>query len=191
MAYKKHEGSDCHKRSIEAIVTLPLQCKDIGEQLSNQVASEKRDNQQCLLKVLSNLRYLARQGIAIRGDGDESNSNFMRLLRLRQNEDPRIKDWIDKKTNKYVSHEIQNEVLKVMAFSHLRKIADDIASSAYFSIMCDECTDSSNREQLSINYVLDGLTLNWNHKKILLVYTKWLAFVQVIMQALLRIFCYA
>ena len=37
-----------------------------------------------------------------------------------------------------------------MAFSHLRKIADDIASSAYFSIMCDECTDSSNREQLSI-----------------------------------------
>ena len=37
-----------------------------------------------------------------------------------------------------------------MAFSHLRKIADDIASSAYFSIMCDECTDFSNREQLSI-----------------------------------------
>ena len=131
-------------------MTLPLQCKDIGEQLSSQVASEKRDNRQCLLKVLSNLRYLARQGIAIRGDGDESNSNFMQLLRLRQNEDPRIKDWIDKKTNKYVSHEIQNEVLKVMAFSHLRKIAHDIASSAYFSIMCDECTDSSNREQLSI-----------------------------------------
>ena len=99
MVYKKHEGSDCHKSSIEAIVTLPLQCKDIGEQLSNQVASEKRDNRQCLLKVLSNLRYLARQGIAIRGDGDESNSNFMQLLRLRQNEDPRIKDWIDKKTN--------------------------------------------------------------------------------------------
>ena len=37
-----------------------------------------------------------------------------------------------------------------MAFSHLRKTADDIASSTYFSIMCDECTDSSNREQLSI-----------------------------------------
>ena len=79
-------------------MTLPLQCIDIGEQLSNQVASEKRDYQQCLLKVLSNLRYLARQGIAIRGDGDESNSNFMQLLRLHQNEDPRIKDWIDKKT---------------------------------------------------------------------------------------------
>ena len=96
------------------------------------------------------MTYLARQGIALRGDGDESNSNFMQLLRLHQNEDPRIKDWIDRKTNKYVSHEMQNKILKVMAFSHLRKIADDIASSTNFSIMCDECTDSSNREQLSV-----------------------------------------
>ena len=63
MVFKNHERSDCHKSSIEAIVTLPLQCKDIGEQLpvSSQVASKKRDNRQCLLKVLSNLRYLARQ----------------------------------------------------------------------------------------------------------------------------------
>ena len=53
-----------------------MQCRDIGEQLSKQVASEKRDNTQCLLKVLSNLRYPARQGIALRGDGDETDSNF-------------------------------------------------------------------------------------------------------------------
>ena len=45
----------------------------------------------------------------------------MQLLRLHQSEDSRIKDWIDRKTNEYVSHEIQNEILKVMAFSHLRK----------------------------------------------------------------------
>ena len=123
------------------------------------------------------MRYLARQGIALRGDGDESNSNFMQLLRLRHNEDLRIKDWIDRKTDKYVSHEIQNEVLKVMAFSHLRKIADDIASSTYFSIMCDECTDSSNREQLSV--CIRWVNSELDHK-ILLVYAKWIAFVQVI-----------
>ena len=29
-------------------------------------------------------------------------------------------------------------------------------------------------------YVLDGLILNWNCKKILLVYTKWLTYVQAI-----------
>ena len=41
MVFKKHKESDCHKSSIEAIVMLPLQCKDIGEQLTSQVASEK------------------------------------------------------------------------------------------------------------------------------------------------------
>ena len=42
MVFKNNEGSDCHKSSIEAVVTLPLQCKDIGEQLSSQVASENK-----------------------------------------------------------------------------------------------------------------------------------------------------
>ena len=58
-------------------------------------------SQQCLVKVLSNLRYLqpvARQGIALSGNGDESNLNIMQFLRLRQNEDLRIKDWINRKT---------------------------------------------------------------------------------------------
>ena len=112
------------------------------------LASEKRDNQQCLLKVLSNLRYLARQGIALSGDGDESNSNFMQLLKLRQNEDPRIKDWLHRKTNKYASHEIQNEVLKVMAVSHFRKTADNIASSTYFAL----CVMSAQTLQTGNNY---------------------------------------
>jgi len=74
----------------------------------------------------------------------------MQLLKLHQDEDPRIKGWIDRKTNKYVSHEIQNKILiKVMAFLYLRKITDNIAS-LYFNIMCDEYTDCSHREQLSM-----------------------------------------
>ena len=64
VAFRKHEGSDCHKSAIEAIVRLPSQCKDIREQLSKQVASDKQDNQQCLLKVISNVRFLSRQGLA-------------------------------------------------------------------------------------------------------------------------------
>ena len=28
---RKHEGSDCHKSVIEAIVMLPSQCKEIAE----------------------------------------------------------------------------------------------------------------------------------------------------------------
>ena len=60
MAFGKHEGSDCHKSAVEAIVTLPMQCKDIAEQLSKQIASDKLDNRLCLLKIVSNVSRAGR-----------------------------------------------------------------------------------------------------------------------------------
>ena len=59
---KNNESSVCHKSAMEV---LPLCCKDIGEQLSQQHGKEKRDSRQCLLIILSNLRFLARQGVAL------------------------------------------------------------------------------------------------------------------------------
>ena len=50
----------------------------------------------------------------------------MQLLKLRGLDDPRIESWLSKKTNKYTSHEAQNEILKTMAISTLRKIANDV-----------------------------------------------------------------
>ncbi len=132
------------------VLVLPATCPDVGEMLSTELASQKRDNMQCLLKILSNLRFLARQGLPLRGDGSDADSNFTQLLLLRGQDDPRITEWMAKKTDKYVSHDVQNELLKVMALSVLRKIAASIMQSDFFSIMCDECTDLSNKEQLVI-----------------------------------------
>ena len=95
-------------------------------------------------------RFLARQGIALRGDGNENDSNFIQLLKLRGLDDPRVEAWLQRKTNKHISHDIQNELLKVMALSVLREIASSIANASFFCIMSDECTDSSNKEQLVI-----------------------------------------
>ena len=57
-----------------------------------------------------------------------------------------------KKTNKYTCADMRNEILKVMAFviKILREIAENINSSGFFSIMADETTDKSNREQVVI-----------------------------------------
>ncbi len=68
------------------------------------------------------LRFLSRQGLALRGDGDESDSNFMQLINLRSEDDERILDWIKKKTDKYMSPLMQNEMVKVMGLSILRKM---------------------------------------------------------------------
>lgn len=150
IAFRDHESSAIHKSAMELVVTLPAVCKDVGEMLSKEHVQEKCRNRLCLLKIVSNTVFLARQGLAFRGDGDESDSNFIRLLKLRGLDDPRIETWLSKKTNKYTSHEIQNELLKVMALIILRKIADDVSQAQFFCIMCDECTDTSNREQLVI-----------------------------------------
>ena len=40
--------------------------------------------------VLQNIRFLARQGLPLRGDGDESNGNFHQLFLLRGVDHPPV-----------------------------------------------------------------------------------------------------
>lgn len=93
--------------------------KDIGESLSEQHEDQKRENRMYLIKVLSTIKYLARQGIAFRGDKDDSDYNFVQL-KLRSSDDPRIQTWM-KRTKDFTSPELQNEFLKVMSNDSLRK----------------------------------------------------------------------
>ena len=99
-----HASSKCHKEAVLKIVTLPSSTKNVAECLSTQLKREKLERRQCFLKVLSNIRFLARQGLALRGHGDhESNSNFLQLMKLsgELEDDSRIRGWLEKKTDKY------------------------------------------------------------------------------------------
>ena len=60
-----------------------------------------------------------------------------------------LMEWLQKKTGKYTSHDIQNKMLKLMALSILRKIAVNLRTTEFYTIMVDECTDISNHEQVS------------------------------------------
>ena len=74
-----------------------------------------------------------------------------------------------KKTDKYVSHDMQNEMLKVMSLQVSHKIIDCLHSADYFSIMIDETTDCSNFEQVVI---CCRLIAHWKLMKILWDYIK-------------------
>ena len=80
--FRQHELRNCHKEAVEKIITLPATTSDVGEMLSKAHAQEKSENRQVLLTILSNLRFLARQACAIRGDGNENDSNFIQLCKL-------------------------------------------------------------------------------------------------------------
>ena len=56
---------------------------------------------------------------------------------------------VGKKTEKYTSHDIQNELLKLMAHQILRDLTDEMRDSFYATI-CDEYTEISNKEQLTL-----------------------------------------
>ena len=55
-----------------------------------------------------------------------------------------------RRRNNWTSHEIQNEIIKIMAYSVLRKIACTIRANKYFSILVNDATDCSFKEQVSI-----------------------------------------
>ena len=89
IAFRKHEKILCQKEAVEKLLTLPSTTRDIGELLSSAHAQEKAANRHCLLKVISSLQFLGRQGYAIRGHGDKIDGNFHQLMKLQGDDDQR------------------------------------------------------------------------------------------------------
>ena len=73
---------------METLVTLPKTTPNIGEMLSSTLTADKQQNRSCLLKILRGLRYLARQGCAIRGDLGEG--NLLQLLKVMSEDDSKV-----------------------------------------------------------------------------------------------------
>ena len=93
---------------------------------------------------------MARQGLAFREDGDECDANFIQLFTF-MGHDVTINEWLKKKNmDKYTSHDIQNELLKIMPHYVLRGIAEQLLSSSFLIVMIDETTDVTNQKSVTI-----------------------------------------
>ena len=71
----KHFRSETHKR----LLAIPGACGDISAQLSTTLNETRLINRQNLLKILSNVAFLARQAFLLRGHGSGEDSNFTQL----------------------------------------------------------------------------------------------------------------
>ena len=113
--------------------------------------------------------FLALQGLALHGDGDESDSNLHQLLLLRSDDFPPIKEFLERKQLKFSSHEIQNEFLSIMAQQVLREIAASLQLAVFYALMVDETTDKANNEQIVLvfRWVDDALVA---HEKFVRLY---------------------
>ena len=140
--------SDVHKFAAQMVVEI-LQCAILENLCRKGWLLRNKKTEQCFV-ILQNTKYLARQGLPLRGHGDDTESNFQQLLKLRVEDVTTLADWSERKTNKYTSPEIQNEIIQIMALNILRKISANIRNSSYFAIVADEATYASNKEQFVI-----------------------------------------
>ena len=60
--FRAHESSATHKHASEVL----LKPTNIDELLSKNVASQKKENSRCLMKLLENIVFLGKQGMALR-----------------------------------------------------------------------------------------------------------------------------
>ena len=146
--FKDHQNSKCHTAALAYETTVPC-CGNVREMSNQAVKDYMEQNRRCLLKIIECLQFLGRQGLALRGDDNDENSNFIQLLKLRSKDFPELSKWMLKKTDKYLSHDIQNEIIMLMAHQIIRGICEKIQKS-FYAIICDEYTDISNKEQLTL-----------------------------------------
>ena len=145
---QKHKESDHHIEAHSVLFIAPAQTKEIDELIDIGHASKKPGNRKILLTILENIKFLVRQGLPLRGDGVEDNSNFMQVLQLRAIDNPHIHEWLKRKNDIYTAKDIQNEMVKLMAHACLRQISSDLQHAEYYTMMADETTDASNKVQL-------------------------------------------
>ena len=168
--FNKHELSTAHHQAVELVENIPKTTKNVGQMLSGIHAKEQAENRVMLRMILTSIRFLARQGLALRGrfkvaddqaEGSEVDSNFIQLLKVRAEDNPSILKWMEKSQDKFTSAEIQNEILSIMAQSILREISSEV-SGKWFTIMVDETTDLNNVEQMvfCLRFVSDDLEVH-------------------------------
>ena len=158
--FGSHSASSTHKEA--AMKWLSLGKPSLPEQFHVETVRLQKIRRNGLLKQLTALKFLLRQGLAIRGHKDEDGNMYQLLQMLAGDCNPEVVEWLRQK--KYMSADIVNEQITIMGQSVLRTLLSDMKkpSPAWFSVLCDEATDVANKEQfnLSVRWVDDDYNVH-------------------------------
>ena len=139
--------------------------KNIESQISVQRQQLIKQNREVIKSVSKCVEVCGKMGLALRGHRDDStadpNSNkgiFQTLIKFRQEAgDTVLKTHFETcgKNATYTSKTVQNELINIMGEQIRDDIIDEIKKARFYSILCDEVTDCSNIEQLTIVRFVD------------------------------------
>ena len=106
--FHQHESLNCYRQAIQGLVEIPTSTEDVSEMIKSNSTEVKSQNRVCLIKFISCLRYLALQGLPLRGNRNDQDSNFKQLLTCRAEDYPVFSEWLNRKSQNFTSPEIQN-----------------------------------------------------------------------------------
>lgn len=159
---EQHENSSSHKETIlswNELKTRIIKNETIDDLHLKEIDKEKQYWKDVLKRILSAFFYLAKHGDAFRGSSDviytEHNGKFLGLIEMMAKFDRVIQEHVRRIKNNethdhYLSHQIQDELIELIAQKIRQQIVESIKEAKYFSIMMDCTPDVSREEQLSI-----------------------------------------
>ena len=163
-----HADREYHKAAVAACDTFVEWMSGRRESLAVQLQRGMRDtiqkNRQMLRSIVETIVLCGRQNIALRGHRDSgtdlevqgapsNHGNFWALLNFRISAgDTHSRDRLQRAARNatYTSPDTQNQLISILG-DHIRDtILGKVGSSLCYTVIADEVTDCSNKEQLSI-----------------------------------------
>jgi Domain of unknown function (DUF4371)/hAT family C-terminal dimerisation region len=165
VAISQHECSTEHNRCMSIYCARHQESGLIDSELKRQVKQEKLYWRQVLERLVAVVKYLATRGLAFRGQneqiGSQFNGNYLGALELLSKFDPFLAEHMEKYGNRgkgnpsYLSANICDELIILMAQQLLTAIIQEVKAAKYYSISVDSTPDLSHCDQLTftIRYV--------------------------------------
>ena len=164
---KKHSEKQFHRSAVsqmeEFLKVMRNEQPSIRRQLSEATAKRIATNHQKLRSIVETIVLCGRQNIPLRGHRDSimdiertpnaQHGNFWALLQFRiAAGDVVLRDHVahSSKNVTYTSSRIQNQILDILGSSIVRVIVQRVRDATFYTVIADEVTDCSNKEQLSL-----------------------------------------
>ena len=163
----EHEASTSHAQSFLNWKELEIRLAEgrvIDKVEQELIEKETKKWREILARLLDVVRFLAKQNLALRGHredihndegGQENRGNFLELVHLLAKYDPVLREHLvtvklgKKIATSYLSPEVQNEFVSILAEQVRKKIIDQVKESKYFCIIFDSTPDVSHKDQMS------------------------------------------
>lgn len=170
-----HQNCGFHKEAADKAEAFLKVCSTgttVVQLAHSTLASRMERNRKVLASVIESIIFCGRQNIALRGHRDDgeiacSNTgsihegNFRALLKFRmQSGDERLTTHLREtaKNSTMISKTTQEQIIRLCGKYITDVIVEEVKEAVYFSILADETTDASTKEQMALvlRYVKDS-----------------------------------